>query len=423
MRIWQRRSQGVMTERYNPFAEAQAHIDAAAALLQLDTALHGLLREPLRELHVTMPVRMDSGVTHIFKGYRVQYNDARGPTRGGLRFHPDLTSNTVRALAAWQTWKCAVVGVPLGGAQGGIVCNPRELSQSELERLSRAYIRQVSRMVGDRADIPAVDAFTPPQVMAWMADEYANLAGQHDSSLTILEQSTENAVLRDEAQARGAVICMREAGAVLGLDLAQASVAIHGFGPGGQALALLAGELLGARIVAIGDIHGAIYDPDGLDVQQVMVHEAQTGSVVGFAGAQAMPQDELLALPVDFLVPALLENTLTEANAAQVRARVVAELASNPVTAEADRALFAAGVYDIPHALCNAGALVASYFEMVQDNPWDAKTFTQRLDHRMTTAFHGFHAAQQRFGVPHHQAAMCLAIEQVAEAARLRGWA
>jgi glutamate dehydrogenase (NAD(P)+) len=414
-------------EYFNPFAIAQAQFDEAAEILQLDPAIHALLREPLRELHVTLPVKMDDGTTKIFRGFRVQYNDARGPTKGGLRFHPSETVDTVRALAAWMTWKCAVLDLPLGGGKGGIVCDPRELSPGELERLSRAYVRQVGRILGAEMDVPAPDVYTNPQIMAWMMDEFSVIRGHNEAGMiTGKPLALGGSKGRQDATARGGMCCLREAAQVLGMETRGATMAIQGFGNAGQFAAILGRELLGAIIVAVSDSKGGIYEPEGLDPLEVIDFKKQTGTVVGFPGAQAISNADLLTLDVDFLVPAALENAITGRNAPQIKARVIVELANGPTTPDADEILFENGVYVLPDFLCNAGGVTVSYFEMVQnayDYYWDEKTVHERLDTKMTTAFHAVHERAQTLKVHNRLAAYCVAVERVAEAVRLRGWA
>src|SRR5574341_1647449 len=279
----------------NPFAMAQAQFDHAAAILELEPAVRALLREPLRELHVTLPVKMDDGSTQVFKGFRVQYNDARGPTKGGIRFHPDETIDTVRALAAWMTWKCAVVDIPLGGAKGGVTCNPKQLSPYELERLSRAYVRAVGRILGPELDVPAPDVYTTPQIMAWMADEYAVIKGHNDFGvITGKPLELGGSKGRGDATARGGIFCIREAVKILGMNPRGATVAIQGFGNAGQYAALLADELLGCKVVAVSDSRGGILNPDGFDPKQLVEHKLRTGSVVNFEGARPITNEELL---------------------------------------------------------------------------------------------------------------------------------
>ena len=385
-----------------------------------------MLRWPLRELHVTLPVRMDDGSSRVFHGFRVQYNDARGPTKGGLRFHPDETIDTVRALAAWMTWKTAVVDIPLGGGKGGVVCNPKELSPAELERLSRAYVRQLARALGPDKDVPAPDVYTTPQVMAWMADELSVMQG-HDrlGAITGKPLALGGSAGRVDATARGGVYVVREAASVLGLGLVGSTAAIQGYGSVGSFAHQLAVELLGARVVAVSDSHGGIYAEGGLDYADVLRHKRESGSVIFFPGAQPLTNEQLLGLDVDILFPSALENTITGENAGGVRARVVAELANGPTSPEIDPVLHKNGVFVIPDLLCNAGGVTVSYFEMVQNAYgyyWPLETVHDRLEKTMLEAFHTVRRAAREQGVSNRTAAYLVAVSRVAEAMRLRGW-
>ena len=413
-------------KRTNPFAVAQQQLDEAAGLLGLNPALHALLREPLREFVVNFPVRLDDGTVQIFKGYRVQYNDARGPTKGGLRFHPDETIDTVRALAAWMTWKCAVLDLPLGGAKGGVTCNPKTLSPRELEGVARGYIRAVYKILGEETDIPAPDVYTTPQVMAWMMDEYSVIRGHNvPGMITGKPLPLGGSAGRGDATARGGVYCIREAARVLGLKLAGATAAIQGYGNAGQFAHQLGAEVLGLKVVAVSDSKGGIYNPHGLDYQAVRNHKRQTGSVIDFAGAETIDNRTLLELEVDVLVPAALENVITAQNADKIRAKMVAELANGPTTPEADHILHDQGIYVIPDFLCNAGGVTVSYFEQVQnayDYYWPVEMVHQRLDDRMTNAFHIVHQMATEKRVHNRLAAYLVAVAKVAEAVSLRGW-
>ena len=293
--------------RPNPFEIAQRQLDDAAAIMKLDPAVHELLRWPLRELHVTLPVKMDDGTTKIFHGFRVQYNDARGPTKGGIRYHIGETIDTVRALAAWMTWKVAVVDIPLGGAKGGIICNPKAMSPGEIERLSRAYIRQVARIIGLEKDVPAPDVYTTPQIMAWMMDEFSMMQGYNEFGvITGKPLALGGSQGRGDATARGGVYCLREAQNVLGINLKGATQAIQGYGNAGTFAHKLGVEILGLKIVAVSDSKGGIYNPDGLDYEAVMAHKKKTGSVVGFPGTKPVSNKEMLELDVTVLIPAAL---------------------------------------------------------------------------------------------------------------------
>ena len=415
-----------MPEELNPFAIAQKQLDQAAEIMGLDPATHELLRWPLRELHVTLAVRMDDGSIKIFHGFRVQYNDARGPTKGGIRYHPEETIDTVRALAAWMTWKTAVVDVPLGGGKGGIVCNPKEMSERELERLSRAYIRQVGRILGEETDVPAPDVYTTPQIMAWMMDEFSFIRGYNvPGVITGKPIPLGGSQGRGDATARGGMYCVREAARVLGIDLKGATAAIQGYGNAGQFAHILGKELLGLQVVAVSDSRGGIYSPNGLDLEAVITHKQETGSVTSFPGTQNVSNAELLELPVAVLIPSALENQITIANASNIKARIVAELANGPTTPEADEILYKNGVYVIPDFLCNAGGVTVSYFEQVQnayDYYWDLDTVHDRLDKKMTAAFHAVHDTAQKHGIANRMGAYVVAVSRVAEACRLRGW-
>jgi glutamate dehydrogenase (NAD(P)+) len=412
--------------KLNPFEIAQEQLDEAAKILGLDPGMHAFLREPLRELHVTLPVRMDDGSVEVFKGFRVQYNDARGPAKGGLRFHPAETVDTVRALAAWMTWKTAVVDIPLGGGKGGIVCNPKEMSQAELERLSRAYIRQVGRILGPKADVPAPDVYTNPQIMAWMMDEYSALEGHGEPGvITGKPLPLGGSAGRMDATARGGMYCLREAGKVLGIDLKGASTAIQGYGNAGYYAQVLGEELLGLNVLCVSDSKGGILCDGGLECEEVKGHKDETGTCVGLPDTEPISNEELLELDVDVLVPAALENVITKDNAHRVKAKIVVELANGPTTPEADRILHEKGVYVIPDFLCNAGGVVVSYFEGVQNAYnyyWDLEEVHERLDRKMTAAFHAVHEMAQAKKVHNRLAAYLVAVARVAEAVRLRGW-
>jgi glutamate dehydrogenase (NAD(P)+) len=410
----------------NPFKIAQQQLDEAAEVLQLDQATHELLRWPLRELHVTLPVKMDDGTTKIFQGFRVQYNDARGPTKGGLRFHPNETIDTVRALAAWMTWKCAVVDIPLGGGKGGVICNPKAMSQGELERLSRAYIRQVGRIIGLEKDSPAPDVYTNPQIMAWMVDEFSFLKGSNEFGvITGKPLNLGGSLGRGDATARGGMFCLREASKILNIELKDATTAIQGYGNAGSFAHTLGVELLGLKIVAVSDSKGGIYNADGLSYDEVFAFKQETGSVVGFPGSKRISNEELLELEVDVLIPSALENVITDANAANIKAKISVELANGPTTPEADKILYENGVYVIPDFLANAGGVTVSYFEMVQNAYnyyWDEPTVHERLDKKMTDAFHTVHKAAQEHKVHNRLAAYLVAVNRVAEVVKLRGW-
>ena len=412
--------------KVNPFEVAQKQLDECARILKLDPDLHAILRVPMRELHVSLPIRMDDGSVKIFQGFRVQYNNARGPTKGGIRFHPDETIDTVRALAAWMTWKSALLDLPLGGAKGGIICNPKEMSQGELERLSRAYIQAIHQFIGPDKDIPAPDVYTNPQIMAWMMDEYSKIAGKNQFGvITGKPLSLWGSAGRGDATGRGGIYILREAAKECGIDLKKASVAVQGYGNAGYYAAYLAKSLLGCKIVAISDSKGGIFSKEGLDPEAVRKHKAKTGSVINFPNTKAISNGDLLELEVDILIPAALENVITEKNAPNIKAKIVAELANGPTTPEADDILYKNGVHVIPDFLCNAGGVTVSYFEMVQNSYmyyWEEKEVHQRLDKKMTAAYHSVLNASQKYNINMRQAAYVVAVEQVVKAMKLRGW-
>jgi len=410
----------------NPFVISQRQLDKAAQALDLDPQVHALLREPMRTLEVHFPVRMDDGTVRSFTGFRVQYNDARGPTKGGLRFHPDETIDTVKALAAWMTWKCAAVDIPYGGGKGGVICNPKELSNSEVERVARGFIRALGRFIGPERDIPAPDVYTNPQIMAWMMDEYATIVGHNAPGVITGKPIPLGGSLgRGDATARGTVYCVMEAAHVLGLALDGATVAIQGYGNAGYFAAKLMQELAGSKIVAVTDSRGGVHDENGLDPDAIFGHKQQTGSVAGYGGLPPLTNHEILELDVDVLIPAAIENVITEKNAAAVSARIIAEAANGPTTPEADEILHKKGCFVVPDFLCNAGGVTVSYFEWVQNIGgfyWPIEEVHRRLKEKMVKAFHDVHSMAVDHSVDNRTAAYLVAIQRVAEAMRLRGW-
>jgi len=414
-----------MTE-YNPFAVAQAQVDKAAELLDLQPAMHELLRWPMRELHVRLPVRMDDGSVQVFEGFRIQHNDARGPTKGGIRFHPAETIDTVRALAMWMTWKCAVVDIPLGGAKGGVICDPKQMSESELEALSRAYIDQVGRIIGPDRDVPAPDVYTTPQIMAWMMDEYCKLSGKSDFGvITGKPLVVGGSQGRGDATARGGWYTVREAADELGIDLSQATMAVQGYGNAGSFTALLGQQLYGCQVIAVSDTGGAVINEAGMDAQALIDHKARTGTVADFPEADSISNGDLLGLDVDVLWPAALENVITGDNAGAIRAKILAEAANGPTTPAADPILYENDVHVIPDFLCNAGGVTVSYFEMVQNasrDQWTESHIHQRLDQKMTQAYHAVLDMAKARQVDMRTAAYLVAIRRVADAVQLRGW-
>ncbi len=410
----------------NPFEIAQIQLDCAAKKLNLEPGIHAMLREPMRELHVSFPVKMDDGSVKIFKGFRVQYNDARGPNKGGIRFHPEETIDTVRALSAWMTWKCAVVDIPLGGGKGGVICNPKELSTGEQERLCRAYIDAIAHMIGPGKDVPAPDVYTTPQMMAWMMDEFSKLEGHCTPGvITGKPIAVGGSQGRGDATARGGMYTVRDAASHLGIDLSKATVAIQGFGNAGYYAALLASKMFGSKVIAVSDSKGGIIVDGGIDAEAVLDHKNRTGSVVGFPGSKPITNEALLELDVDILFPSALEEVINADNANAIKAKIVAELANGPTTPDADEILYSKGIFVIPDFLCNAGGVTVSYFEWVQNlysYYWDEADVYERLDKKMSKAFGEVLATSLDAKVNMRTAAYMVAVQRVAEAMKLRGW-
>jgi len=409
------------------FESAQRQLDEVAGILHLEPGIHAILRKPMREFQVSIPVKMDDGQTRVFTGFRVQHNNARGPFKGGIRFHPDETIDTIRALAAWMTWKCAVVDIPFGGGKGGVICNPKEMSNGELERLSRGYIDAIWEFIGPDRDIPAPDVYTNPQIMGWMMDEYSKLKGYSciPAMITGKPLAMGGSLGRGDATSRGGVYTIIEAAKHLGIDLSATTVAVQGYGNAGSNAAILMHEIAGAKIIAVSDSKGGIYNEQGLDPRQVLQHKIETRSVINFPQAESVSNDELLELRVDILCPAALENVITDKNAPKIRAKIVAALANGPTTHEADEVLYHNGVFVIPDFLCNAGGVTVSYFEWVQCLNkwyWDEEEVHRQLSRHMTSAFQSVLAESLNRKVSMRSAAYIIAVARVAEAIKLRGW-
>lgn len=415
-----------MEKKLNPWEMAQEQIDECAKILNLSPSAHAILRLPQRELHVSLPVRMDDGSVKVFQGFRVQHNDARGPTKGGIRFHPEETVDTVRALAAWMTWKCAVVDIPLGGAKGGVICNPKEMSQGELERLSREYIRAIYKFIGPDQDVPAPDVYTNPQIMAWMMDEYSKIAGKNVFGIiTGKPLPVGGSPGRENATAMGGMFTLREALKIHNLDGKKCTVAIQGYGNAGYYAGELVRSMFGCKIVAVSDSKGGILSKDGLNPVEVKKHKEETGSVVKFPETEEISNEEILELEVDILIPAALEEVITIENAKKVKAKIVVELANGPTTPEADEILYKNGIHVIPDFLCNAGGVTVSYFEMVQNfymYYWDEEEVYKLLDKKMTSAYHSVLNVSKEYKIHMRKAAYVVAVRRVVEVMKLRGW-
>ncbi|MCF7890458.1 Glu/Leu/Phe/Val dehydrogenase [Candidatus Bipolaricaulota bacterium] len=416
----------------NPFKTVQRQLDKAAEALDLEESIHQALRKPMRTFIVNFQVKMDDGSSKTFKGYRVQYNDALGPTKGGLRFHPNETLDTVKALAAWMTWKTAVADIPYGGGKGGVVCSPNQLSEREMERVSRSYICAISDYIGPDKDIPAPDVYTTSQTMAWMMDEFSKIKGVNAPGvITGKPVEVGGSLGRGDATARGVIYTIREAANKLNRSLDQATIAVQGYGNVGSYVHKLMEEQLGAKVVAIGDEEGAIYSEDGICYSKVKDNMKAHGVFskemegVEYLGDIEEGNKKLLELDVDILIPAAIENVLTQENADEVKADIIAEAANGPTTPEADDILNQKGIYIIPDFLCNAGGVTVSYFEWVQNRNryyWSEAEVYERLDKKMTKAFADVHNRAQEEGVDNRTAAYMVSIEKLARAMELRGW-
>jgi len=408
----------------NPFDIAVQQFDIAAEALNLEESIRNKLRHPKVCLIVNVPIRMDDGTIKTFPAYRVQHDVSRGPAKGGVRYHWKVTLDEVKALAAWMTWKCAVVNIPFGGGKGGIRCNPKEMSPGELERLTRRYTTEILPIIGPEKDIPAPDVYTTPQTMAWMMDTYSMHMGYTVPGVVTgkpLEVGGSRG--RDTATARGCTYTVEEAAKHLGVNLNGATVAVQGFGNAGSVAAVLMNEL-GSKIIAVSDSKGGILNRGGLDVEKVIEHKRVTGSVTGFPESEPLSNEDLLVLDCDVLVPAALEMVITEKNAADVKAKIVAEAANGPTTPEADEILYDNGVFVIPDILASAGGVTVSYFEWVQDISrlfWREEDVNARLREIMTESFHRTLDISREHKVNMRTAAYMLGVGRVAEATKLRG--
>ncbi len=409
----------------NAWEVAQRQFDLAADRLDLDPGMRLVLREPRREFTCHFPVHMDDGTVQVFTGYRVQHNLGRGPAKGGIRYHQDVSLDEVKALAMWMTWKCAVVGIPYGGGKGGVIVDPKQLSQKELEGLTRRFFTEIEVLVGPEKDIPAPDVNTNAQIMAWMMDTYSMHAGYTvPGVVTGKPISLGGSEGRNEATARGTVFCIIEAARHLGIELNKATVSVQGFGNAGSIAARLITDE-GATVVAVSDSTGGIHDPEGLDIGKVIAWKQEHGTVQGFPGAKDISNAEVLEVECDILIPAALENQITARNAGNIKARMIAEAANGPTTPEADEILFKSWkTFMIPDILCNAGGVTVSYFEWVQDlnrDHWSEEVVNAKLKEIMVKAFQEVLAVARREQCDMRTAAYLLAVRRVADAMELRG--
>lgn len=413
-----------MAEDLNPFEISKRQFIEAADFIRLDEGMREVLINPKRQLIVSIPVKMDDGSIKVFEGYRVQHNVVRGPAKGGIRYHPQVTLDEVKALAAWMTWKCAVVNIPYGGGKGGVIVDPHKLSLGELERLTRRYTTEIFPIIGPDRDIPAPDVYTDPQVMAWIMDTVSMFRGH-----TVLGVVTGKPVElggsqgRNEATARGCQYTIREACKALDIPLQGARVAVQGYGNAGAIAARLLYED-GARVIAVSDSHCGIYSDKGINPVEALAHKAKTRRLEGFPGTDNITNSELLELDCEILVPSALENQITESNADKIKAKIIAECANGPTTPAADPILFEKGIFRIPDILANAGGVSVSYYEWVQDSYsyfWSEEEVLKSLEKTMKRAFHEVYAIAQKHKIHMRLAAYALAIERVAGATRLRG--
>ncbi|MFP5343468.1 MAG: Glu/Leu/Phe/Val family dehydrogenase [Candidatus Limnocylindria bacterium] len=408
----------------NAWEVAQSQFDLAAERLDLDPGMRLVLREPRREFTVHFPVHMDDGTVQVFTGYRVQHNLGRGPAKGGIRYHQDVSLDEVKALAMWMTWKCAVVGIPYGGGKGGVIVDPKKLSRKELEGLTRRFFTEIEVLVGPEKDIPAPDVNTNAQIMAWMMDTYSMHAGYTvPGVVTGKPISLGGSEGRTEATARGTVFCIVEAARHLGLELDKARVAIQGFGNAGSIAARLI-DAEGATVVAVSDSTGGIHDPNGLEIPKVVAWKQEHGTVQGFPGATDITNAEVLEVDCEILIPAALENQITARNAGSIKARLIAEAANGPTTPEADTIMFKNGKFMVPDILCNAGGVTVSYFEWVQDlnrDHWSEAVVNEKLREIMIRAFREVLAVARREQCNMRTAAYLLAVKRVADAMEMRG--
>jgi glutamate dehydrogenase (NAD(P)+) len=409
----------------NPFEVALKQLDEAAKLIKLDKGLHQVLASPKRVLTVSLPVKMDNGEIRVFTGYRSQHNDARGPYKGGIRYHPQVTIDEVKALSMWMTWKCAVADIPYGGGKGGIICNPKEMSDGELERMTRRYAYAIADIIGPHTDIPAPDVYTGGKEMAWIMDTYSALKGNfvQPEIITGKPIAIGGSLGRNEATGRGLAFTVREAAKKLKINMKTATVAVEGFGNAGQFASQFMEEQ-GAKVIAASDSRGGVYNKAGMEAAALRKHKERTGSVVGFPGAKSMSNEELLETECTILIPAALENQITGKNAGKVKAKIMAEAANGPTTTEADDILYRNKILIIPDILANGGGVTVSYFEWLQNlrrDYWTEAEVNERLDKNITKAFLDVYDTHEKYGVDMRKASTVLAVDRVVEAVKIRG--
>ena len=414
-----------MAGKANPFEEMKKMVDKAGKTLGLDQGMIEVLKSPKRELTVNFPVKMDNGSVKVFTGYRVQHNEARGPFKGGIRYHPQVDIDEVKALASWMTWKTAVVDIPYGGAKGGIIANPKEMSVGEIERMTRRYASEILIIIGPEKDIPAPDVNTGGREMAWIMDTYSMQMGYPvPGVITGKPRELGGSLGRPEATSRGLVFCVREAAKKIGLNLKGATVAIQGYGNVGAFAHKLIERDYGCKVIAVSDSQGGIVNEKGLKYNEVWAHKQKTGQVKGFPGSKPISNQDILELKVDVLLPCALENVITKDNAVKINAKISGEGANGPTTFEADAIMWKNGVLVLPDILANAGGVTVSYFEWVQNNYnyyWTEEEVNKRLDTKITAAFHEVWDMHEKHKCNMRDAAYLVAIKRVADASKLRG--
>ncbi len=415
-----------MSENLDPFQIAQKQLYDACKLINYDSEIYEALSVPERFIQIKITMKMDNGSIKTFQGFRCQYNSARGPMKGGIRWHPDESASLIKALSAWMTWKTACVDIPLGGAKGGIICNPKEMSKRELETLARSYIRRLADVIGPNIDVPAPDVYTNPQIMGWMLDEYETIVRRHAPSvITGKPLPLGGSAGRSIATAKGGVFTIREAAKDLNLNLNGAKVVVQGYGNAGSWVAKILHDDFNCNIIAVSDSKGGIFNKNGIDPYEVASFKEKTSTVVGLKGSEEISNKELLELECDVLVPAALENVITRKNAENINCKIVAELANGPTTPDADQKLSEKGILVIPDFLCNAGGVTVSYFEMVQGYYryfWTEAEVFEALDRVMTRAYRSTVDEAAKFDTNNRMGAYIISIERVLTAMRLRGW-
>jgi glutamate dehydrogenase (NAD(P)+) len=414
-----------LNEKINPFEVALKQLEEASKILNLEKGMLEILSNPKRILTVSIPTRMDDGTIKVFTGFRSQHNDARGPHKGGIRYHPDVTLDEVKALSMWMTWKCAIANIPYGGGKGGIICNPKQMSENELERMTRRFAYLIADIIGPYKDIPAPDVYTGGKEMAWIMDTYSALKGNYVQPEVITGKplAIGGSLGRTEATGRGLAYTVREAAKKRNMDMKQATFVVQGFGNAGQFASKLVEEQ-GAKMIAASDSQGAIINTNGISVDKLMKFKTETGSIVGFGDAKSITNDELLETECTLLIPAALENQITKNNVDKIKTQIIAEAANGPTTPEADDILYKKNILVIPDVLANGGGVTVSYFEWLQNlrrEYWTEEEVNNRLDMNITKSFFDVYDTHEKYKVDMRKAATLLAVQRVVEAINIRG--